>query len=129
MDAVTNVGRHEVPVRRVNDPTLWYFSSGEHGRKEAGVYAFWTAVLEKGKLCGRALVTLPPGERFDRVRIEMRTAHLASDREAYARYWNLRLRKGAGIRFIRPASHREVKKWMDAHPKDARFAKPVRIPK
>jgi hypothetical protein len=59
----------------------------------------------------------------------MRTARLASDREAYARHWKTLLRKGAGVRFIRPSSPREVKKWMDAHPKDARFAKPIPIPR
>ena len=85
MNGTTRVGRYEVEVRRMNYPTLWHFSSGEHGRKEAGIYAFWTAVLARKarrKISGRALATLPPGDRFDRMRREMRGAR-AADRAAY----------------------------------------------
>ena len=128
MDAMTRVGKRRIAVRRANYPTLWHFTSGEHGRKEAGIYAFWSAVLGARKLCGRALVTLPPGDRFDRIRGALRSGP-AADRKAYAHHWNVLLRKGAAIRYIRPASPREVRRWMDAHPKDARFAQPMTIRK
>ena len=133
MRGSTKVGRHQVPVRDMNYPTLWHFSSGEHGRKEAGIYAFWTAVLGTGKkakgLCGRALATEPAGERFDRIRREMRTARSKADRAAYARQWRVLIARGRAIRYLRPSTAEEVRKWMKGHEKDARFAKPLRVPK
>ncbi len=120
-------------MRDLNYPTLWHFSSGEHGPKEAGIYAFWTAVLGTGKkakgLCGRALVTEPPGDRFDRIRREMRTARAKADRVAYARQWRELIERGRAIRYLRPSTPEEVRKWMKGHEKDARFAKPLRVPK
>ena len=131
MDGTTRVGRYEVAVRRINYPTLWHFSSGEHGRKEAGIYAFWTAVLARKtrrRIWGRALVTLPPGDRFDRIRREMREGR-AADRAAYRRMWRELMQGGRAIRYIRPASEREVHRWMKTHDRDARFARRVRVPR
>jgi hypothetical protein len=131
MNGTTRVGGYEIEVRRMNYPTLWHFSSGEHGRKEAGIYAFWTAVLaRKGrrKVSGRALVTQPPGDRFDRIRREMREAR-AADRPAYRRIWLELMKRGRAIRYIRPASEREVSRWMKTHGRDARFAKRIRVPR
>jgi hypothetical protein len=120
VNGTTRVGRYEVAVRRMNYPTLWHFSSGARGRKEAGIYAFWTAVLarkSRRKLTGRALVTLPPGDRFDRVRRE------------HHGIWLDFLRGGRAIRYIRPASERDVLRWMRAHERDARFARRIRVPR
>ena len=133
MDGTTRVGSCEIPVRQMNYPTLWHFSSGEHGRKEAGIYAFWTAVLArkvrgKGKVSGRALVTQPPGDRFDRIRREMREAR-AADRPIYRRIWLELIKGGRGIRYIRPASEHEVQRWMSTHERDARFASRIRVPR
>jgi hypothetical protein len=128
----TRVGRFEIPVRAAGRPTLWYFTAGAHGRKEAGVYAFWTAVLartpRKG-VTGRALVGHTPGHRFDAIRGASRSARSAADRAAYARYWRDLLKRGKAIRHIRPSTPKEVQKWMRAHEKDAPFAKPVRVPR
>jgi hypothetical protein len=132
MDGLTKVGRLQVPVRRASHPTLWYFASGEHGRKEAGVYAFWTAVISRRKpkgLIGRALAAEPPGDRFDRIRREMRTARSKADRAAYARHWRELLARGKAIRYVRPSTEREVRKWMKGHEKDARHAKRIRVPR
>ncbi|HYG56212.1 MAG TPA: hypothetical protein VD965_13030 [Burkholderiales bacterium] len=121
MNATTRVGTYEIEVRQSNYPTLWHFSSGERGRKEAGIYAFWTAVLKprapRPKVSGRALVTLPPGDRFDRIRREARAI------------WLELLERGRAIRYIRPATEREVQRWLASHAGDARFARRIRVPR
>jgi hypothetical protein len=125
----TKIGRNHVPVRG-NWATLVPFAAGAHGKKEAGVFAFWTAVIGPVKLdgktrkriFGRAKVGLSAGDRFDRMRFEMKSARDADDRRIYRRFWYLLLRKGANVRYVRPSTLKEVRAWMKSHQADARHA-------
>jgi len=124
----TAVGRCKVAVRDAHLPTLWKFTGGAHGKKEAGVFAFWTTVIKKkGKkrVWGRALYSLPPGDRFDRMRFELREAKSAAARSAYRRIWRA-IKGGKAISYIRPSSDAEVMAWMRSHKSDAKYAKRLR---
>lgn len=104
--------------------TVVEFTSGEHGIRERGKYAFWTVILDKkmaGKqrLIGRARVALDPGERFRRMEREMVDCESPSDRKIYRKFW--RMMKHA--KYIRPATKREVDRWMNSHASDAKYAK------
>ncbi len=134
--SVTRVGKISVPVVDAEYATIATFKSGDLGRFERGDYLFWTAVLKKpyhwqgydGKhkprtmklILGRARTFLPPGDRFDRMRIEMKTDPLKADREIYRKWWYKLLREGANIKFIRPSTKREVGRWMKGHESDAK---------
>jgi hypothetical protein len=125
--STTKVGKYRVQVRSPNLPALWYFSAGARGKKELGVYAFWTAVLGgRRKLTGRAIASLPPGHRFGLVREEMRSATNKETRSAYRRIW-LAMGAGQSIAYIRPSTENEVARWMSGHESDARFARKIRI--
>ena len=83
----TQVGACFIPVVDAEYPTIATFKAGDLGRFEFGAYLFWTAILKKKhlwqgyqgtwkprmiKTCiGRARAILSPGDRFDRMRIEM----------------------------------------------------------
>lgn len=133
---ITKVGKCDVEVRGAAFPALWHFTSGAHGKKEAGVFAFWTAVLKKpqklGKkkvrrIFGRALVTLPPGDRFDRMKREMLTMKKKEVRAAYRGHYVGLLKCGKNIKCIRPSTEKEMRKWMKGHKADAKFARRVRV--
>lgn len=126
----TKVGAFEVTVRRANFPALRHFSGGAHGRKEAGIFAFWTVVLKrkgKNRVWGRALATLPAGDRFDRMRREMRSDKSKEAREVYGRIWKKLLREGRAIRYIRPSTENEISRWMRGHQSDAKYAKRLKV--
>ena len=120
----TQVGRYQVPVRRARFITLGVAKAGAHGKKEAGDYAFWTAVLKEARYCddgvghvrrctkltARALAWLPAGDRFYRMSVEMRTLD-----SAYQLLWEGVLGQGSNIAYIRPATLKEVRRWSQAH--------------
>jgi hypothetical protein len=125
-EITTKIGRCEVIVRRANFPSLRHFSGGAHGRKEAGIYSFWTVVLRrkgKNRVWGRALSTLPAGDRFDRMRREMLRDRSKENRAHYERIWKKFLKEGRAIRYIRPSTEAEIAKWMRGHKADAKYAK------
>lgn len=130
MNTTTIVGSYEITVRRASHPSVRFFISGAHGKKEAGLYAFWTVVLNrkgKNRVWGRALTSLQPGDRFDRMRTEMRTAKSKKARDAYRRIWKEIIKGGKLIRYIRPSTEKEIKLWMDGHKSDAKFARRVKV--
>jgi hypothetical protein len=106
-----------VPV--VDGVAAGTFASGEHGKREAGVYHFWTVIcLERGaqaKVTGRALKFNDAGERFRRIGGEQKTARTAADRKAYRRLWK-RLQCPL---YVRPATAAEVGHWLMTHESDA----------
>lgn len=115
----------QVPVRNAKYPAIVDFSSGKHGKFEAGLYCFWTAVFKvrpygRVKLTGRARIVLPPGDRFDRIFLERRTAKSRGAREANA-LW-ARVIEKFGIAYIRPSTLREIAMWWPGHESDTRFA-------
>ena len=127
MIEVTRVGKFKVPVRRHNFCTIVTMSGGEHGRRERGDFCFWTAVLAepvrmdgklRKKIFGRAHVSLSAGDRFDRMKREMKKSRA---KETYAFFWNNLLRGGDNIKFIRPSTAGEVKMWLKTHEKDAKY--------
>jgi hypothetical protein len=126
----TKIGRNTIPGRG-NWATLVPFAAGAHGKKEAGVYAFWTAMLQqpvkldgktRKRIFGRAKIGLSAGDRFDRMRLEMKTDRSAEDRRIYRKFWYLLLRKGANVRYVRPSTLKEVRAWMKSHQTDAKHA-------
>lgn len=86
-----------------------------------GHYAFWTAVFKKrvGKrwrVWGRAKVGLSAGDRFDRMKRECREAYIPKDdRPAYKSMWE-NMGRGANVKYVRPTTEKELKRWMDEHP-------------
>lgn len=128
----TRVGKYAVPVKGIH-PTLVFFVAGARGKQERGVYAFWTAVLKRPyvnreRTCvARARILLPPGERFERMRRERRTARSAVARGVYAFWWEQAFRQGEGIAYIRPSSLREVQRWSQTHAPDMTHAVRLQI--
>lgn len=128
----TQVGKYQVPVKRARFLTLGVARGGAHGKKEAGDYAFWTAVLKEPRWCdlntgslkkvrkmtARALAWLPAGDRFYRMAVEMITLDTA-----YRTLWEGILGQGANILYIRPATATEVHEWARTHLDDKRYLK------
>jgi hypothetical protein len=108
----TSIGRHAVPVRGVFQTVV---------RFRDGHYAFWTAVFKRRvesrwRIIGRAKVGLSAGDRFDRMKRERYAAWIPKeDRPEYAKLWNM-MDGGANVRFVRPSTKHELKRWMRAHP-------------
>lgn len=134
----TKVGYRLIKVRG-HFATILKFSSGEHGKKEMGEFAFWTAVLKKKRrskdrkrwirrVTGRAQVGYSAGDRFDRTRFESKTARDQETRDAYHHLWYPVMGSGKNIAYIRPSTLREVRRWLAGHTKDAPFrARSIRI--
>lgn len=112
----TRIGEFDVPV---------IDGAASLVRFEDGDFAFWTAVFKKkvGKrwrVWGRARVGLSAGDRFDRMKRECRAAHIPKeDRPEYRRMWEM-LGRGANVKCVRPSTDREVKRWIDKHPEQAK---------
>jgi hypothetical protein len=122
MKLKTQVGAYSVEVMDAHKAAIVYFKSGAHGTKEAGYFAFWTAVLKTGKkrrIWGRASVGLSAGDRMDRMQFEMHESKDPDDRRIYGRFWTQLLRRGKNICFIRPSTKAEIAKWMRGHVSDA----------
>ena len=122
------IGRYHPEVYSVGDlhASIVSFSAGEHGQREAGEYAFWTAWLreaveERRKVTARAQVGLDAGERFRRMGMEMRNASSASDRKEYRVIWEKMLRRGANVERVEPSSLEAVRYWLERHPQDSPF--------
>mgnify|MGYP001577503063 FL=1 len=133
----TQVGAYQVPVKRARYLTLGTATGGAHGKKEAGDYAFWTAVLKEPRYCdlntgslkrttkvtARALAWLPAGDRFYRMSVEMVTID-----SAYRTLWEGVLGQGRNIAYIRPATVHEVRRWAMTHLDDKKRLKMRRHP-
>ena len=127
----TRIGRYTIPVR-CKWATLVTFWSGEHGKRDCGEYAFWTALLRRPveverrlrrRIFGRALVGEPVGDRFDRMQLEARSLkQRPAARKAYRVSWERVLREGRNVKFVRPSTLKEVKRWMESHESDAEYA-------
>lgn len=134
----TVIGKYEIPVKS-RHATLVHFTGGDGGKHEAGDFAFWTAVLKEPvtvepkngwperrrkvkKIFGRAYVALSAGDRFDRMRVEAKTARTADDRAVYRRMYYECMGAGKNIALVRPTTLLEVRKWMRGHKTDAVFA-------
>ena len=119
------IGKKSVPV--IDGKTIAKFSAGREGKKEAGIYHFWTAHCIKKRLTpvvfGRALSKLDAGERFRRIGLERKSAKTAADRKAYAKHWNML----EGVVYVRPATVMEVTRWLITHEEDAIYLKSLRI--
>lgn len=118
----TKIGARTVPV--LPGATVAHFSSGQRGPKERGIYLFWTAIFSVGRakrsgVSGRALAGLSAGERFRRIKKEMRSAASKEDRAAYSRMW----RDLQRVVEVRPSKPAEVARWLSTHPEDATFLK------
>ena len=128
---LARIGSYVVPVRG-KWATLVTFWAGEHGRKDCGEYAFWTARLKhpvvrttggrSRRVIGRALVGHSAGDRFDRMSREMRTAKSKEAREANRELWERILRKGQNVAYVRPSTLAEVRRWADSHESDVKHA-------
>lgn len=112
----TRIGKFDVPVKgRVRVIVIF-----------EQPYVFWTAVWKrpvngKTKLYGRAVVGLSAGDRFDRMRLESRAAHIPKeDRPIYAMYWRA-MQGGANVSHVRPSTTREINRWMRLHPVQMKF--------
>jgi len=128
----TKVGKYTIPVRNAHHLTICSFGAGARGKKERGDYAFWTAVLSKrfvkgkgkestsiSQIFGRSHLLLSPGDRFDRMKREMRIARTKDDRAIYRMFWNDVLKKGGNIKYIRPCTLQEMNRWLETHEKDS----------
>ena len=127
-DGETRVGPYLVQVVNAKFPTIVSFKGGAKGIRERGDFAFWTTVLKKrrgpkkgNRIWGRARLILPPGDRVDRMKKEMLYASDKNDRKIYRLWWTKVIEKGKNIKYIRPSSLPEVKKWMRSHQSDARY--------
>jgi len=103
----TSIGNRDVPIEPGELITV-HFSAGHGGVAEAGAWEFWTAYKQKRGVTARCRQGADPGERFRRM----------EGREAYKKYWEI----AAAAEGIRPATQREVIKWLNTHPYDAQFA-------
>jgi len=132
----TTVGIYNVPVVNAEYATIATFRKGDLGKFERGDFLFWTAVFKKEfswrgyqgtdrvrkmkLILGRARAVLSPGDRFDRMRLEMRTDPNKEDRRIYKEWWFRVFKEGDNIKFIRPSTKREVYRWMEGHKSDAK---------
>lgn len=109
----TRIGRFDVPLRMGKWQMVIAFKNG--------YFAFWTAVFKKPvagrkKIWGRAQVGLSAGDRFDRMKRECRAGWIpAEDRPEYKRMWEA-MGRGANVKFVRPSTRAELKRWLDTHP-------------
>lgn len=129
------VGKYEIPLKRANWPTVVTFKAGEHGRREGGVFHFWTAVFSRPKrmrasLAGRrlkrrsicrSLAVNPPGERFFRNKRDSVVSVDVEDRIYLRELWFDVMEQGKNIAYIRPSTPAEVERWISTHEKDSRF--------
>lgn len=127
-DSYTKIGDFCIPVVKAKFATIVQFYGGEHGKREAGDFCFWTLRLKhtvageragKRWLIGRASVYLPPGERFCRIEREATNSRAAL---VYRYLWDKYLLRGANVEYIRPSTVAEVQRWFATHGKDKKYA-------
>lgn len=115
----TKIAGRSIPVLLRHGQTEVYFEGGAHGEGvEHGWFAFWTVVGEDEyggwAIIGRCYSHLPAGNRFRRIKRERHDAKTVEDRKAYAAiYRNLKT-----AWYVRPATVREVQRWMRSHESD-----------
>ena len=126
IDMITaKVGKYSIPVNKWRFPTVAIFMSGKHGKRERGSFAFWTSVLKnrkypKNRIIGRAYLSLNAGDRFDRINRERKYSKSIEDRKAYQKMWEV-MGAGKNIKYIRPSTEKEVKKWASSHKEDYKY--------
>lgn len=118
----TVVGTWICEVRGAEHPTLLFMRRGS--RDNVGVYAFWVAVCNKADqgIIGRVRVGLSAGDRFDRMFVEERRTPSWEARFEYAKMLHQEMGGGEKIRYIRPATISDVKKWVASHQDDCKSA-------
>jgi hypothetical protein len=121
---LVSIGSRRIPVVIGSGLTELHFKSGVHGKKEAGVYRFWTCHGEDQygpwTLVGRARKSLSPGDRFARMSNARTKNNPPAHRHIYARMF--RLANGTAT-CIKPSTEREVRRWIDSHAEDCAFLK------
>ena len=112
MDRKTQIARRNIPIVAGDVITL-QFSSGRCGEPEAGAWEFWTVFNEQLRSTARCRPRTDPGERFRRM----------EGLPEYETHWTI----AATAKAIRPATQREVIRWLSSHPEDAQFAQSCRV--
>lgn len=125
MKLTTKVGTSKVKVKDAHFYSIVTFSAGRKGKREAGDFAFWTAVVDRRKgvdrgVIARASLYYPPGERFDRMNRERKKE------PAYNKTWTF-FGGGKKIKYIRPSTGKEIFRWMKSHREDSRFVTSIRV--
>jgi hypothetical protein len=124
------IGKHAILIDG-RFASIVQFSAGERGKKEAGIFAFWTAILKvpvKGperlvkKIIARAKVGLSGTERFDRMAREAILDRNAKNRKIYRFLYSYAMKSGSNVSHIRPSTEREMLKWLSSHKNDAKYA-------
>ena len=119
------IGKTNVKVVDAEFYSIVSFTSGEHGEREKGDYAFWTVVFKKKKegrdrIIGRAHVSLPPTDRFIRLEHEKEEGS-EEDQQGYSQLWD-DIEQGKNVKHIRPSTIQEINRWMFTHQSDAPYA-------
>jgi hypothetical protein len=121
----SKVGMSKVKIKNAHFYSIVTFSAGRKGKREAGDFAFWIAVVDRKKCVDRGVIAraslyYSPGERFDRMNRERKKE------PEYNKIWKF-LGGGKKIKHIRPATGKEIYRWMKSHKEDSRFVKSIRI--
>lgn len=119
---LVNIGARKIPVILGSGLTELYFTGGVHGKREKGFYRFWTCHGEDQfgpfTIIGRARRSLDPGDRIARMSRERTTDNPPAHRRIYARMFRL---AGNSATCIKPATERELSRWIDSHREDCAF--------
>jgi hypothetical protein len=112
-----NIGTRKVPVR--GEAREVRFSGGAHGKKERGIYRFWTLVGEDDygpfTIIGRARRNLDAGDRIARMSWTRTAGNPAEHRRIYRRLYQLAQEHG---HYVRASTLREIARWAGSHEKD-----------
>ena len=121
---LVSIGSRKVPVvgREVTDVR---FAGGARGKKERGIYNFWTLVGEDEygafTIVGRARRNLDAGDRVARMSWERTKGDSPENRRHYRRYYKLAQEHG---HYVRASTWREVARWAASHETDWQYAEP-----
>lgn len=119
---LVGIGKRRVPVILGSGATELQFTAGVHGKREAGVYRFWTCHGEdqygSWTIIGRARARLNAGDRIARMAPSRTKHNPRSHQRIYSRMF--RLAHGTAL-CIRPSTEREVRRWIESHEKDCAF--------
>jgi len=107
----TTIAGKDVPIE-AGAPTTVHFSAGRLGKREAGVWEFWTVFNDRAFIA-RCRQGTDPGERFRRM----------EDEPGYEEAWKV----AATAKGIRPATQDDVMRWLNGHEDDAKFAHSCKI--
>jgi hypothetical protein len=122
---LVSIGTRKVPVRLGNGLSEIRFTAGVHGKKEAGIYRFWTCVGEDEyggfTIIGRAKSNLDAGDRIARMSMQRTKDNPPDHRKVYAIAYKLAQEHA---HYVRPSTEREISRWIQSHPEDMEFAMP-----